>query len=77
MFATLVAPITCGQTTRVAPARVSLASVVGCSARATMIRFGQMVCAVKSLSQKVWHGFATRVLHRLETGSTGINGIGS
>ena len=30
----------------------------------------------KSLSQKVWHGFATRVLHRLKTGVTKVNGIG-
>jgi 3-oxoacyl-[acyl-carrier-protein] synthase II len=37
-------------------------------------RAGMHVSArAKSLSQKVWHGFATRVFHRLETGATGVN----
>ena len=31
----------------------------------------------KRLSQKVWHGFATRAFHRLKTGATRVNGIGS
>ena len=31
----------------------------------------------KSLYQKVWHGFVTRAFHRLKTGATRINGIGS
>ena len=31
----------------------------------------------KNLSPKVWHGFVTRVFHRLKTGATRVNGIGS
>ena len=31
--------------------------------------------ALESLSQKVWHGFATRVFHRLKTGAPGINAL--
>ena len=33
-------------------------------------------CAAKSLDQKVWHGFAARVYHRLKTGATEAVGIG-
>ncbi|MCH7883691.1 MAG: N-acetylneuraminate synthase family protein [Planctomycetes bacterium] len=36
-----------------------------------------MQVLAKSLSPKVWHGFVTRAFHRLKTGATRVNGIGS